>query len=274
MNVSPADAGLFFKLMWTVQHYVNAQTHLVPNVETPEAYKRLDSQEKMKVRAALYANLTLLEQFVSTNPAGLSPDELRIVENWKRFVAGKFYVFRFLKRYSVFISAGRPARVYSVLGLYDDLEDVVGGFPLPVLAEAVLLPFKGRIIYDGVLMPYSVMFGAGIRGDLNEIYQRAKQNDAIIETLEPDPADGPGRPRKPARDWRPALDEIVRQAESLRQADGIIQSRAFNLLKASARLAQAAAHDADDLESLDKLARRTVAALRQLEIALDRAHGP
>ncbi|MCC7359027.1 MAG: hypothetical protein IT317_06100 [Anaerolineales bacterium] len=50
-----------------------------------------------------------------------------------------------------------------------------------------------------------------------------------------------------------------------------MQTRAFGVLKASARLAQAAARDPDDLAELDTLVRRTVTALRQLETALSRA---
>lgn len=110
--------------------------------------------------------------------------------------------------------------------------------------------------------------GPGIRGDLNEIYQRAKQNDAIVETLELETAP---KPQKPTRDWRPLLDEVVQPTEQLRQVDNVVQSRAFSLLKASARLAQVAAHDPEQLENLDQLARRTVTALRQLETALERA---
>lgn len=75
---------------------------------------------------------------------------MQIVRGWKRFVAGEFYVFRFLKRFAVFILASKSARVCGVLGLYDRLEDVAGDFLLPVLVQAVLLPLKGRIIYDGV----------------------------------------------------------------------------------------------------------------------------
>jgi hypothetical protein len=53
------------------------------------------------------------------------------------------------------------------------------------------------------------------------------------------------------------------------QAD--IQTKAFGLLKASAKLAQAAAHDPDNLDELYKLARRTESALNQFATALDRA---
>ena len=124
---------------------------------------------------------------------------------------------------------------------------------------------------SGLLESYNVMFGAGIRGDLNETYQRAKQTGAIIESLEPG-AEGSRKPKpkKPARDWRPVLDGIVETTEQLRQADTVVQARAFGVLKAGARLAQAAAHDPNNLDDLYKLGRRTMNALRQLETALNR----
>ena len=270
MNVSREAAGLFFKLMWALQFYVNSRLGLVSGVKSAEQYAQLSSEEKLKVREALWEHPELLDTFVADNPASLSPDELQIVQGWKRRVAGKFYILRFLKRYAVFLSTDKDARVYGVLGLYDSLADVMYGHPLPIMVEAVLLPFKERIIYDGLLMPYSILFGAGIRGDLNEVYQRAKQRGNIVESLEPNaPIRQPSKVEKPKRDWRPLLDTLVETTEQLHQAETVVQTRAFGVLKASARLAQAATHDPYNLNELYQLARRTQTALRQLENALN-----
>lgn len=165
MNISREDAGLFFKLMWALQAYVNRQLKLVPGIKSTKSYIKLDSEEKLKVRDALWAHPELLEAFLVENPARLSPEEIQIVASWKRHIAGRFYILRFLKRYAIFLSADNSERVYGVLGLYDALEDVMGDWPLPILVEAVLLPFKGHIIYDGLLIPYSISFGSGIRGN-------------------------------------------------------------------------------------------------------------
>ena len=274
MNLSPDDVSLFFRLMWALQAHVNRQLGLLPQVKTAEAYGRVPSEEKLTVREQLYQRMDLLDKFVAENPANLTPEELQVVRSWKHYIAGKFYILRFLKRYTIFISAEKGENVYGVLGLIDPLEDVLYPFPPPVLAEAVLLPFKGRIIYDGLLRPYSISFGPGIRGDLNEAYQRAKQKNAIIESLEPDAESArPPKPRKPKHDWRPVLDNLVETTEQLRQAETAVQTRAFGVLKASARLAQAAAHDLDNLEELSRLTRRTRTALRQLETALYREGG-
>ncbi len=272
MNLSHEDANLFFKLMWALQFYVNRRLDLLPGITSAEQYARLDSEEKLEAREALWKDLTLVDDFVAENPASLSSDALEIVHSWKRRIAGVFYISRFLKRYTVFLAAEKKAGVYGVLGLYDSLEDVVPDWPLPIMVEAVLLPFKGRIIYDGLLISRSIMFGPGIRADLNEIYQRAKQQGAIVESLEPDSViHPPPKIMKPKHNWRPVLDSLVETTESLHQAETVVQTQTFKVLKVSARLAQAATHDPGNLDEINRLARRTQAALRQLETALNRA---
>lgn len=272
MKLSTKDAEHFFKLMWSVQFYVNQHLDIIPDIDSAETYGQLRGAEKMEVRDALYDNIDLLEPFTAENPANLSPHELEIVGGWKRFISGDFYILKFLKRYTIFVAVGETPQVYGVLGLYDSFEDILGGRPLPVLGKTVLLPFKGDIVFDGLISGYSVSFGRGITSELNEIYQRAKQNDRIIDTLDPEVAAARQRKRKKsAPDWRSILDELVQTTEKLRQGETVPQTKAYGLLKASAKLAQAAAHNPDDLEELFELAKRTDRALNQFWTALDRA---
>ena len=42
------------------------------------------------------------------------------------------------------------------------------------MVDAVLLPFKGKIIYDGFLMPYNVRFGGGYRSSFGDQLKGAK----------------------------------------------------------------------------------------------------
>jgi hypothetical protein len=101
-----------------------------------------------------------------------------------------------LKTHTIFLSASdKPYRAYGVFGLADPLEEVVGPY-LPILCNAVLLPFKGQIIYDGLIAPYSVTFGGGVRRHLNEDYIRAKEAFGIITSLGDQPAPLPAKPKK------------------------------------------------------------------------------
>jgi hypothetical protein len=273
MKLSPEDAELFYKLMWPLQFYVNQQCQILPDVDSLEGYIACPQEDKLQVRNALYENIGLLNAFVTENLAQLSADELAIVQRWKRFVAGEFYIVRFLKKATIFVNSKDPPQVYAVLGLIDSLEDVFYGRKPPILIRTVLLPFKGRIIYDGMLNFYNIFFGSGIRGNLKEIYMAAKQNQRIIGTLEPEqqPPKKKRAPRKPPPDWRPVVDDLVETAKKLKGGQSPVQSPAFSVLKASARLAQAAVHDPDDLDALWELGWSVQKALRRLETVLDRA---
>ncbi len=273
MKLSPEDVALFFKLMWPLQLYVNRQRNILPGVDTIEAYVKRSQDDKFQVRNNLYEHIDLLDGFVAQNPAHLSADELAIVQSWKRFVAGDFYIERFLKSGAILITASDPPRVYTVLGLTQSLEEILAyAYRPPIMVKAVLLPFKGRIIHDGLLHAYSIFFGSGIRGDLREIYMTAKQKGNIIETLDPEPEAQPRKAqRKPARDWRPEIDALVQSADQLKGGQTTVQGEAFGLLKASARLAQAAVHTPGDLEALWDAEKRVHRMLQRLATALGRA---
>ena len=53
-----------------------------------------------------------------------------------------------------------------------------------VVRDALYEPFKGQIIYDGLLSTYKIFFGTGVKSSLREEYRVAKQNGRIIESLE------------------------------------------------------------------------------------------
>lgn len=182
MILSKEDAALFFRLMWSVQSFVGQKQGLVPEHVTPDAYERLKGKQKLEVREALFAHPDLIETYVRENPHHLSAEELAIVASWRRFVDGQFFIERYLARHAIFI---QDESVYAVVGLTDPFDVIIPRQALPVYVQAVLLPFKGRIVYDGLLRSYSVSFGGGIRGELKETYLRAKQNRRIIESLEP-----------------------------------------------------------------------------------------
>jgi hypothetical protein len=269
MRLSTEDATQFFQLMWGLQFFVSQQRQLLPDVQSLEEYATLASTRKIIVRDAVWDNPDLIDAYVEKNPDGLSAEELSLIGKWKGFVAGKYTVFRYLKDYSVFIG---DAKVYGVLGLYDPLEDVFSGRPLPLFVDAVLLPYKGKIIYDGLCRPYNILIGPGIRAGLKEEYLTAKQNGRIITSLETETT--PVKPLRPRRglekECEAALTEIVKASEHLRGGT-VIQNATLGLLRASAKVAYSASQKPDDLEELWRLGRQVQTGLNRLQTALKRA---
>lgn len=124
----------------------------------------------------------MIDDFVKDNPFGFSKEELAIVSNWKHHIRGRFYIIRYLKNYAIFLDYKKPAKVYGVKALVSAFEDTIGDH-LPIMVDAVLLPFKEWMTYDGFLFSHNIHFGGGIRTDLNEEFKLAKAQFGIIESL-------------------------------------------------------------------------------------------
>jgi hypothetical protein len=194
MQLPPEQTARFYRIWLALLHDVNEQQHLVPAFPASEERNGLlPLSDELRLRNALWADDGLRERFISANPASLSSADLAVVASWRYRRAGSFYIVRTLKKYTVFLSEDSPPRAYGVLGLSTPIEELARG-PLPVLAQTVLLPFEGRIIYDGLLHWYAVVFGPGIRARLNAEYRNAQEREGIITTL--GPLNHPADPRE------------------------------------------------------------------------------
>ena len=175
------EAERFFSLHSSLMCFVNDRLGIVSGIRSPAEFRSLSADSRLKVRNALLDNVNLLDMFVDLNPFELPEEELDIVLSWKHQVAGKFFVFHKLKKYTVFLTE-KAAVAYGVVALTEPFDDLIGS-DLPVLVETVLLPFKDKIIYDGLLGRYNVSFGGGIRRRFQESYRQAKERLGIVTAL-------------------------------------------------------------------------------------------
>jgi hypothetical protein len=144
---------------------------------------------------------------------------------------------------------------------------------LPRLVKAVLLPFKGQIIYDGLLQGYNIFFGGGVRGNVKEIYLRAKQQGCIVENLAAKPLRPVAKkPAKASKELVADLETLAATAKKLRGGSGqpAVYSPAFSLIKAGVELAQLAADNPADVDRLWKSFGKIERAVRKLETTLYR----
>ena len=105
-------------------------------------------------------------------------------------------VFRELKKYTVFLAAEQESIAYGVLALSQPFEEVIGPY-LPIMVKTVLLPFKDKIVYDGLVTKYNISFGPGIRCSLNESFKKAKDRLALSPRCRLPPRRSPCQPKLP-----------------------------------------------------------------------------
>ena len=182
MRLSKEDVKLFYRLYNPLLVYVNKKFKILEGIDSPEDFKKFSIKKINKVRDRLYKHPELINSFVAENPLNFSAKELKIIGSWKEFVKGRFLIFRYLKNYTVFLDTDESPKAYGVLALNTAFEEMVGSC-LPAMVEAVLLPFSDKIVYDGILFPYSMTFGGGIRRSFNDAYQEAKSKFGIITSL-------------------------------------------------------------------------------------------
>ncbi len=185
MRLPPQETERFYRIWFALLHYVNMQLQLVPTFPATPDEETVSSEVIVQVRDALWANDGLRERFITDNPAQLSAADLALVASWQYRVAGPFSIFRSLQKYTIFLSHTTPAHAYGVLGLVSTIEETVP-LPLPVYTQAVLLPFGHQIIYDSLLTSYNVVFGPGIRRDLQETYRTIQEREGVITSLLPE----------------------------------------------------------------------------------------
>jgi hypothetical protein len=263
MQLSREDASLFFKLMPALQTFANQQLKIVEGLRDVEDYKTISNGERVELRNAVYDNPKVIDDFVRQNPFLFPQDELEIVSSWRNFIADSFFVVQLTQKHAIFM---RDEDVYAVLALAQPLQVVLGEAPLPAYVKTVLLPFKGKIIYDGLLEGHNVFFGPGISTSVKNRYRIAKQKGEIIESLDPDWKPVPVKQKK-TKDWKPLLDELNENASKLRSSSSepLIYGPAFSLAKASLDFARVAVEFPEDLEKLDKALDKVMRAFNKTE---------
>jgi hypothetical protein len=146
MILDPDDCERFYKLHKALMLFVNQRLNVVePPSGSAKEIVALPLDRRLKVRDALLKRMDLIDAFADENPFGFDETDLEIVRSWKHLVAGDFYVYRYLRKYTIFLSAKEPIVAYGVIALSDPFEQVIEQ-GLPFLCKAVLLPFEGRIV--------------------------------------------------------------------------------------------------------------------------------
>lgn len=277
MILTPAESQSFFRLWACIDAYVCSKTNVLSGSRTPEQMTEVGPADLASVRSVLRDRPELLDDFVRLNPYDLSPEELDDVRGFRHSVGGTFFVERCLKKHAIFVGtdSDNPG-VFAVGGLTERIDVVLTrgtGAGSSTMIAATLLPFRGRIVWDGIISTYNVSFGGGMRAEFRNAYLRAKERGELIVSLPPGtdgPAASPAKPRRSGRDWKPAVDAIVLATEKLGKPRTAMQRAAFRLLKHAAVLARATLEEPEDIDVLFARLRDATRSYRQVSEAIER----
>ena len=191
MLLEKQDAELFYQLWFPLLNFVNQKYQIRPQLKRIDRRETIDVSDAMAIASYLWAHTGIIDEYLSSTE--LPEEHVQIIAGWKQCKPGKYIVERHLKSGSVFISE-KDQKVYMVKGLFSTWEEMLGKGP--VLLNAVLLPFRDSIISDGLVVPYPVHFGSGIREAFKEIYRNAKADNTIAFSLNGSELERPPRRKK------------------------------------------------------------------------------
>lgn len=183
MYLSEDEAQNFYKLWLSLLEYTNKKYKLNPKLKKLVSAKSINPQDLIPIKNKLWEDKNLIDKYLNRYSDLHSYDEIESIKDFKRNIPGKYIIFKHLKKYTIFMSTDGEVKSYGVVGISNPIDIMFPSYMLPIYVDAVLLPFRGKIIYDSLILPYNVVLGSGIKKELNEYYRNSKVEHGIITTI-------------------------------------------------------------------------------------------
>ena len=210
MVLTQQEITQFYKIWCALIWGVNEKHNIIPKFENPVYGEKSMSQSPfIAVRAELWDNPEWIDEFINDNEYGeLTESDLGILIDWrKNFVKDRFVIMKHLKKYAIFMTMEEPVKLYGVCGISNPISENIP-YGVPLMVDAILLPFKDKIIYDSLLAHYNLSFGKGMRDSLKSAFNSSKEKFGIIENmnLPPEPVSPSKKKPKKQKPAPPVVD--------------------------------------------------------------------
>lgn len=186
MRVSAEAARGFISLYTLLLYYAGQMRKLLPVEMALDEFSESPQGLKIRCRDALYEPTLLIGIFLEENSDLLSAEAQATLAEWANsYVRGTFAVMRHLKKHSIFISADGPPKAYAVVGLTEELKEMIPKDIMPALVKTVLLPYKGVIVCDDIIQSAGhVKLDHEMKREMSEQYKLIQKSGELITTLD------------------------------------------------------------------------------------------
>ena len=183
MILTPKEYNAYLKVHLDLLYYTGKKYKILQAGTTLKEFKDLPLENKFECRECFNEYPEILEEYIKSYQSKLSVGQLQILDGFRRRVMNDYFIIlKCLKKYAIFIE-NDSKQVYGVIALSNPLNDFFHDFPLVV--KTTIVPYNGRIIYDGFIQSYEAYLGPNMTWEYTEIYKEAKNNRQIITSLDP-----------------------------------------------------------------------------------------
>ncbi len=138
------------------------------------------SSEIINIREHLANNKDLIQKFLEKTD--LTIEEKELFNSWKNFVyIEQGIVLQSHNNSQILVWDVSNQKVYLVYGLYDKLASLIPHRPF--IGSFLLLPFKDRIVFDGLIVGENIELGNNIINNIKQEYQEIIDKNGIIMQL-------------------------------------------------------------------------------------------
>ena len=172
-HLDEQEATLFYELYYSLLEYVNDKYKVCKHIDRI-LNQRISILDLLEIRKCFVEHKDIIDEFIIDSKDFFSDYEIEIIKEFKECIYGYFMLIKFEENYSIFMNG---KNIYGVLGTHINLDQDVHEFNLPVFATWMLLPYKDKIIYDGLLYQYSVPQN---KEELKEMIANNLENENVI----------------------------------------------------------------------------------------------
>ena len=182
-QLSSEECRLFYETWYGLMGFVNERKSVIKAKIKPEYPNTVSDMMVHKVREVLWENPELIDEYISKTK--LPQEKIDILKLWRtNYKKGMFFILKYQPEYAVAIAPNEQGedRLYGIKGISSSVANALRR-SLPVQIETVLLPFKGKIIYDSFMGSMPIGFAEGAKAAFREMYNKAIKY-GIITSLE------------------------------------------------------------------------------------------
>jgi hypothetical protein len=180
MRLTESEYYKFMDLHPPLIHFTGKKLKMLPDSTTLIEFKSMSPEKRYPIRNALYENLHFIEEYINEHSEDLTAEDKEILSGFKNVKQGTFHLMKLSSKYAYFLGDNC---VFGVHALNDPFESFFRNNDLPLMVEVALLPFKGKIIYDGLISSYRIQFGKTIRSSMDNQFKIAMEKYGVITTL-------------------------------------------------------------------------------------------
>lgn len=173
------DTALFYDIYLALLEYTNKKYKIVKGLKKIYHRSHLEPEKMAKIRNFLFDHRNIIDDFIKKNPFQFDEEKLALIKDFKYAVKGMGIIIKYEADYTVI--SMQDDNFYAILGLTTNIDEVIPNEQLPYPVQITLLPWRNKIIYDGLLESYAIQVGKNMKKMIAE----ELANHHLITSIKP-----------------------------------------------------------------------------------------